>query len=151
MDRRNNFTIRCTACGTKNRIPAVRINDRGKCGKCGTPLETDALSVNYPIMVTDVDFETKVLNSPLPVLLFCWAPWCSTCSAVTPIIHDFAKDARGRVRVAKINVETSPMFSSRFNVTSVPSIFVFDNGRFKESFPGALPKSEIMLKMARYI
>lgn len=151
MDRKNNFTIRCTACGTKNRIPAVKISVRGKCGKCGTYLETDVLSVGHPIVVADTDFEAKVLKSPLPVLLYCWAPWCSTCSATTPMIQDFAKEAQGRVRVAKINVDASPMFSARFNVTSVPFIFVFDNGQFRESFPGALPKPDIMLKMAHYL
>jgi thioredoxin 2 len=145
------FKMRCTECGAKNKIPAAKIDAGGKCGKCGALLKTQELFEPQPVMVTDGNFDVKVLKSPLPVLLFAWAPWCTTCVAVTPIIDEFATDAKGKIRVAKVNVENSPMLASKFNILSVPFIFIFDNGQMKESMPGALQKHEIMMKMSRYI
>jgi thioredoxin len=102
-------------------------------------------------MVTDGNFEQQVLKSPLPVLLFAWAPWCSTCVAVAPVIDRFAAESRGRIRVGKLNVDSNPALAGRFNILSVPFIFVFDNGEMKESLPGALQQHELMMKMARYL
>ena len=145
------FKMRCEACGAKNKIPADRIDAGAKCGKCGSLLKTQELFEPQPVMVTDGNFDAKVLKSPLPVLLFAWAPWCTTCVAVTPIIDEFASEAKGKVRVGKVNVEANPMLASKFNILSVPFLFIFDNGQMKESMPGALQKHEIMMKMSRYI
>jgi thioredoxin 2 len=143
--------MRCSACGTKNKIPAGKIDGNAKCGKCGSLLKTDELFEPQPLMITDGNFDAKVLKSPLPVLLFAWAPWCTTCVAVTPIIDQFASDAKGKVRVGKVNVEANPGLASKFNILSVPFLFIFDNGQMRESMPGALQKHEIMMKMSKYI
>jgi thioredoxin 2 len=144
------YLFRCTACGTRNKIPHSRINSDPKCGKCGKALDTEELFVPQPLMVSDANFDQQVLGSPLPVLLFSWAPWCPTCLAAMPVIDDFAKDAKGKIRVGKVNVESSPTIASKYNILSVPQILVFDNGRLQETMPGAMQKHEIMMKMARY-
>jgi thioredoxin 2 len=143
--------MRCTECGTKNKIPADKIDASAKCGKCGTALKTEALNEPQPLMVTDGNFEDKVMKSPLPVLLFAWAPWCPTCGAVTPIIDEFAAQARGKVRVGKVNIDGNPGLANKYNIMSVPFLFIFDNGQMKESMPGGLQKQELMIKMAPYI
>ncbi|MGD8991973.1 MAG: thioredoxin domain-containing protein, partial [Desulfobacterales bacterium] len=86
--------LRCTECGTKNKIPAAKIDAGARCGRCGVALRTEELYVPQPLMITDSNFEHKVMKSPLPVLLFAWAPWCPTCGAVTPIIDEFAAQAK---------------------------------------------------------
>ena len=68
-----------------------------------------------------------------------------------PAIDEFAKDAKGKIRVAKLNVETSPATASKYDIMGVPQILVFDKGRLQETIPGALKKHEIMMKMARYL
>ena len=143
--------MRCTECGAKNKIPAGKLDAGAKCGKCGSLLKTEELFEPKPVMVTDANFDVKVLKSPLPVLVYAWAPWCSSCSAVTPIIDEFAADARGKVRVGKLNVDANPVLASKFNILSVPFLFVFDNGQMKENMPGGLQKHDLMLKMSRYI
>ena len=143
--------MRCTQCGAKNKIPEGKLDAGGKCGKCGALLKTEELFEPQPVMVTDTNFDVKVLKSPLPVLLFAWAPWCPTCGSVTPIIDEFASSAKGKVRVGKINVDANPMLASKYNIMSVPFLFIFDNGQMKESMPGGLQKHEIMMKMAPYI
>ena len=145
------FKMRCMECGTKNKIPVDKIDAGAKCGKCGSALQTEALSEPQPLMITDSNFEDKVMRSPLPVLLFAWAPWCPTCGAVTPIIDEFAAQARGKVRVGKVNIDGNPGLANKYNIMSVPFLFIFDNGQMKESMPGGLQKHELMLKMSRFI
>ena len=145
------FKLRCMECGVRNRIPADRIELNPVCGKCKKPLATDELFLPQPLIVTDADFEPKVLKSPLPALVFAWAPWCPTCRAFIPVIDDFAKDSLGKVRVGKVNVDQNPGLSSRFNILSVPQILVFDRGDLAETLPGSLQKHEIMIKMAPYL
>ncbi|MGD2271289.1 MAG: thioredoxin domain-containing protein [Desulfobacterales bacterium] len=150
-DSASAYTIRCLECRTKNRIPAAKIDAGAKCGKCGVPLKADELFVPQPVMVTDSNFDDVVLNSPLPVLLLCWAAWCPTCGAVVPIIDELARDTKGKIRVGKLNVDSNPTTAAKFNVLSVPFIFIFDNGQLKESMPGGLQKHELMMKMAQYL
>jgi len=69
------YKLRCIHCGAKNRVPAGKINSGAKCGKCGKALHTEELFAPQPVMITDGNFEEKVMKSPLPVLIFAWAPW----------------------------------------------------------------------------
>jgi thioredoxin-like negative regulator of GroEL len=70
---------------------------------------------------------------------------------VAPIIDQFAVESKGKVRVGKLNVDASPMLASKYNIMSVPFLFIFDNGQMKESMPGGLQKHDMMMKMAPYI
>ena len=145
------FMVRCTQCGAKNRVPGEKIQAGAKCGKCKALLQTEDLFTGEALMITDSNFEMKVIKSPLPVLLFAWAPWCPTCRTFTTVIDNYASVAKGRVRVGKLNVDANPGLSSKYNILSVPFLFVFDNGQLKESMPGAMQQHEIMMKMAHYI
>jgi len=70
---------------------------------------------------------------------------------VAPIVDQFAVESKGKVRVGKVNVDSSPMLASKYNIMSVPFIFIFDNGQMKESGPGGLQKHDMMMKMAPYL
>ena len=85
------------------------------------------------------------------MLLFAWAPWCPTCRTFIPIIDDYAKDAKGKIRVGKLNVDSNQALAAKYNILSLPHILVFDNGQLQETMPGAMQKHEIMIKMANYI
>jgi thioredoxin 2 len=145
------YKVRCGECGARNRVPAGRLDQSPKCGKCKSALATRDLLTPHPVLVSDADFEQQVLKSPLPVLLFAWAPWCPTCGAVAPIIDQFARQSVGRVRVGKLNIDNNPQLANRFSIMSVPFLFVFDNGELQESMPGGLQAHELMLKMAPYL
>jgi thioredoxin 2 len=138
-------------CGARNRIPADRVQSNPVCGKCRKPLRTEELFLTQPLIITDADFETRVLKSPLPALVFAWAPWCPTCRTFLPVIDDFAKDSLGKIRVGKLNVDQNPGLSARFNILSVPQILVFDHGELRGTLPGSLQKHEIIPKMAPYL
>lgn len=151
MTADESYVLRCTECRTKNRVPASRLDTPGRCGKCSAPLATEALRARGALMVSDATFEKQVLHSPLPVLMYAWAPWCGTCQSVGPIIDRFARDASGRVRVAKLNIDTSPALASRYAIMSVPFLFIFDAGELKESLPGGMPLHELMVHMGKYL
>ena len=145
------YTVRCPSCRTKNRVPAQRISEGPKCGKCGAPLALDDLGRSGPVKVTDANFESQVLKSPLPVLLDCWAAWCGPCRTLGPVIDQLARQWQGRIRVGKLNVDENPQSASKFQVRSIPTMLVFENGALKDTLVGALPQQEIARKMGPYL
>ena len=145
------LTLRCGKCHAKNRVPAAKLHDGAKCGRCGTPLEHQNIFSGRPVMVTDANFDQTVLGSPLPVILYSWAPWCSVCSGTGPMVDQLAAETKGKVRVGKVNIDTSPHLANRYHILSVPSFLIFDGGRLKEQIAGAAAKHDLMMKMATYI
>ena len=151
MTTPTHYLFRCASCRTRNRIPAAHAGQPGKCGKCSSVLKTSDLFLQQPIMITDANFAEKVLLSPLPVLVDCWAPWCSACTMVGPVVTELAMEYKGRFRIGKLNVDANPMTSSRFDTRSIPTLLIFDNGRLRDSLVGAMPKPEITMRMRKYL
>ncbi|MFH0998770.1 MAG: thioredoxin [Pseudomonadota bacterium] len=145
------YLFRCVSCKTRNRIPADHAGQPGKCGKCGAVLKTSDLFIQQPILVTDANFEEKVLRSPIPVLVDCWAPWCSACTMVGPVVSELAAEFKGRFRIGKLNVDANPRTSARFDTRSIPTLLIFDNGRLKDTLVGAMPKPEIVSRMRKFL
>lgn len=144
-------TLRCSQCRTKNRVPVARIHQRAKCGRCGTALQHEEVLTGSPVMVTDANFDQTVLASPLPVLLYGWAPWCSVCGGTNSMVDQLAAEVKGKFRVAKLNIESNPQLAGQYNVLSVPTFFIFDGGELKQQLPGAVPRHDLLLKMAAYL
>lgn len=145
------LTLRCSQCRAKNRVPAAKLEEGPKCGRCGAALEGRDLFNGRTVMVTDADFDAKVLRSPLPVLLYAWAPWCSVCSGTGPMVEQLAQTVKGKVRVAKVNIDANPRLAQQYNILSVPAFFIFDGGEPKLHVPGAIQAHELMLKLAPFI
>jgi thioredoxin 2 len=145
------LTLRCGQCHAKNRVPAAKLHEGPKCGRCGAPLEHQEVLSGRAVMVSDATFDQAVLRSPLPVLLYAWAPWCSVCSGTGPMVEQLALETKGKVRVAKVNIDGNPKLANQYNILSVPAFFIFDAGQLKLHLPGAVPKHDLMLKMAAYL
>ncbi len=145
------YALRCTGCGAKNRVRSDRTDAGAKCGRCGGALKTDALFEPQPLVVTDVNFDEKVLASPLPVLLYAMSPTCPGCAQVGPVVDRFAAEARKKVRVAKLNINTSPRTADRLSIMGVPFLFIYDNGALKESLPGIGDIHDLRMLLAKYI
>jgi thioredoxin 2 len=151
MTNITHYLFRCASCRTRNRIPAALAGQQGKCGKCGAALKTSELFLQQPLMFTDANFNEKVLRSPLPVLVDCWAPWCSACAMVGPVITALANEYKGRFRIGKLNVDANPVISNRYDTRSIPILLIFDNGRLRDTLVGAMPKPEIVRRMWRFL
>jgi thioredoxin 2 len=145
------ITLRCGQCRVKNRVELSRLHEGAKCGRCGAVIQHEDLFIGHSIVVDEANFNHTVMQSPLPVLLYGWAPWCGVCGGTTPMVEDFAADTKGKVRVGKLNVDANPNIASRYNIMGVPAFFIIDAGEIKEHIPGAVPKHELMMKMAAFI
>jgi thioredoxin 2 len=145
------LTLRCGNCRTKNRVPAAKLNAGAKCGRCGSALQHQNVLTGTAVMVTDANFHQTVIDSPLPVLLYGWSPTCAVCTDTGPQVEQMAAETKGKVRVAKVNVQANPHLATTYNILSVPSFLIFDAGKLKEQIPGAVPKHDLLFKMARYI
>ena len=138
--------ITCSSCGASNRVPTEKLREglQPVCGRCKTPLIGSA----HPVIVTDANFAEEVERSQLPVLLDMWAPWCGPCRMIAPTIEQLAGELAGRVKVAKLNTDENPMTGSRFNVRSIPTLLVLKDGKEIDRLVGALPKQEILRRLA---
>jgi thioredoxin len=91
--------------------------------------------------VTDATFENDVLESDRPVVVDFWAPWCGPCRVVSPILDDLAGQHGDRVGFVKLNVDDNPATASRYNVLSIPTVILFENGEPQDTVIGARSKS----------
>ena len=95
------------------------------------------------INITDENFETEVLKSPIPVLLDFWASWCNPCRMIGPFIEQLAGEYSGRIKVGKVNVDEAGEISSRHGIVSIPTLVVYKNGQIVNQAVGAFPKQNI--------
>jgi thioredoxin 1 len=96
------------------------------------------------LQLTDNAFETEVLQSPVPVLIDFWAPWCAPCRAIAPVVEELAAHYGGQLKVAKMNVDENQQTPARFGVRGIPNLIIFKNGEVKEQIIGAVPKAQLI-------
>jgi len=99
--------------------------------------------VSSAMPVTDQNFETEVLQGPVPVVVDFWAEWCGPCKFVAPVLDELAVEYDGRVKVTKLNVDENPSMSARFQVRSIPTILFFKDGEMVDQVIGAASKADL--------
>jgi thioredoxin 2 len=123
--------VRCPNCQKNNRVPAVA-EGRPKCGNChhALPWIADA---------DDASYAEVVEKAGIPVLVDMWATWCGPCRMVSPALEKVATDLAGRIKLVKVDVDTSPGLSRRFDIKAVPTLLVTDRGEVIARQSGAAP------------
>jgi thioredoxin 1 len=83
------------------------------------------------------------LKSETPVLLDFWAEWCGPCKMIAPILDEIAEEYKGRVKIAKINIDENPQTPPKFQVRGIPTLILFKNGTVEAQKVGAVSKSQL--------
>ena len=131
--------VECPSCSKKNRIPASRAADAARCGKCGDSIS----ATGRPIPVDTEAFRDLVENSPLPVLVDFWAPWCGPCRQVAPEVAKLAERFSGEVVVAKLNTEENRSVAQQEGVRGIPMFALYKNGERTATQTGAMSADQL--------
>ena len=96
------------------------------------------------VHTTDSSFESDVLQSDIPALVDFWAAWCGPCKMIVPLLDELSTEYAGRVKICKVDVDTSPETAAKFNVRGIPTLLVFKNGTVEATKVGALSKAQLV-------
>lgn len=96
------------------------------------------------IAISDSSFENDVINSTVPVLVDFWAQWCGPCKAIAPILEDIAQKYDGKLKIAKLDVDSNPGTPPKFGVRGIPTLILFKDGQVKATQVGLMSKTELM-------
>jgi len=109
------------------------------------------MASNAVIEVTDATFAGEIEGHEGLAMVDLWAEWCGPCRMVAPVVESLAQEYAGRVKVAKLDVDSNPAVSQRFQVRSIPTLLFFRDGKVVDSVIGALPKSALAARLEQHV
>jgi thioredoxin 1 len=95
------------------------------------------------VAVTDATFEAEVVNSDLPVVVDFWAEWCGPCKMIGPVLEELSTELEGKVKIAKVDVDSNPNSAASMGVRGIPALFIFKDGKVVSNRAGAAPKAAL--------
>ena len=95
------------------------------------------------VELTDQNFDAEVLKSPVPTLVDFWAVWCGPCRVIAPAVEQLATQYKGKVKVAKLNIDDHVQVPQKYEIRSIPTLLIFKNGQVAAQIVGAVPKARI--------
>ena len=95
------------------------------------------------VKVTDANFKTDVVGAAGPVVVDFWAEWCGPCKMIGPSLEEIAEELKGKVTIAKLNVDENPGVAGAYGIRSIPTLMIFKDGKMASTKVGAAPKGEL--------
>jgi thioredoxin 1 len=96
------------------------------------------------VTVTKENFEAEVVNSDIPVVIDFWAEWCVPCKMIGPVLAEISEEYKGKLKVAKVNVDEAGELASEYNIISIPTLMVFNKGEVVKQQVGAVSRDVII-------
>jgi thioredoxin 1 len=101
------------------------------------------MASNDLVILQDATFDKEVLKSDVPVLVDFWAVWCGPCKAIAPAVEELAKQYKGKVKIAKMDVDEHQQVPQQYGIRSIPTLLLFKGGRVVDTIVGAVPKGKL--------
>jgi thioredoxin 1 len=101
------------------------------------------MASNDLVILHDATFDKEVLKSDVPVLVDFWAVWCGPCKAIAPAVEELAKQYKGKVKIAKMDVDEHQQVPQQYGIRSIPTLLLFKGGRVVDTIVGAVPKGKL--------
>ena len=95
------------------------------------------------VAVTDETFDREVKNSDVPVVVDFWAEWCGPCKQIGPALEELSVEMAGKIKIAKVDVDTNPNSAASMGVRGIPALFIFKDGEVISNRAGAAPKAAL--------
>ena len=103
--------------------------------------------MTHPIVVTDTTFDDEVVKADTPVLVDFWADWCAPCKMIAPIVEDLAEEFDGKIKFAKLDVDSNPKTATSYGIRGIPTLLIFNGGQPVDQVVGAVPKSVLKRRL----
>ena len=95
------------------------------------------------VAVTDATFDEEVKNSDVPVVVDFWAEWCGPCKQIGPALEELSAEMEGKIKIAKVDVDSNPNAAASMGVRGIPALFIFKDGQVVSNRAGAAPKAAL--------
>lgn len=109
------------------------------------------MASNEVVILQDSTFDAEVLKSDVPVLVDFWADWCVPCKEIGPTVDQLAQEFKGKVKVAKLDVESNQETAQKYGIRSIPMLLLFKGGRVVDTILGKVPKSKLVSSLSKVV
>jgi thioredoxin 1 len=99
------------------------------------------------VHLTEQNFDEALVANQAVMMVDFWAEWCGPCRAIAPVLEDLARESKGAVTLAKVNVDENPGLAARYGIRSIPTVLFVKGGKVADQVIGAVPKAQLKKKL----